>query len=108
MPFLSLSYARGDDDVRRFTGSELRNSTQTNTHTVSDAVDCFKCSSRNGSNPACEDPFHNLNTTRITSPLVPESPPNVIYHTPCYAGKKGRNGLFPASACIKLVGTFGE
>lgn len=71
-------------------------------------VDCFKCSSRNGSNPACEDPFHNLNTTRVTTPFSPEPPPNVIYHTPCYAGKKGREGLFLASACIKLTGTFGK
>ncbi|CAA2964850.1 Hypothetical predicted protein [Olea europaea subsp. europaea] len=75
---------------------------------VTGAVDCFKCSSRNGSNPACEDPFHNLNTTRITSPILPDPQPNVIYHTPCYAGKKGRDGLFPASACIKLTGVFGK
>lgn len=73
-----------------------------------EAVDCFKCSSRNGSNPACEDPFHNINSTRVITPILPEVQPQVIYHSPCYAGKKGREGLFPASACIKLVGTFGE
>lgn len=75
---------------------------------VANCVDCFKCSSRNGSNPACEDPFHNLNSTRITTAQVPENTPNVILHSPCYAGKKGRKGLFPASACIKLIGTFGK
>ncbi|KAG9509800.1 hypothetical protein GZH46_01669 [Fragariocoptes setiger] len=69
-------------------------------------VDCFKCSSRNGSNPACEDPFHNLNTTRVTSSTMPNASLAVVYHTPCMAGRKGRNGLFHASACIKLSGTF--
>jgi hypothetical protein len=73
-----------------------------------EAVDCFKCSSRNGSNPDCEDPFHNVNTTRVVSAVLPEPHPNVIYHTPCYAGKKGRKGVFPASACIKLTGVFGK
>lgn len=75
---------------------------------VAECVDCFKCSSRNGSNPACEDPFHNLNTTKVTSPFIPDPAPLVIYHSPCYAGKKGREGLFPASACIKLTGVFGK
>lgn len=75
---------------------------------TTEAVDCFKCSSHNGSNPACEDPFHNLNTTRVNSPILPDPQPSVIYHTPCYSGKKGREGLFPASACIKLMGVFGE
>lgn len=71
-------------------------------------MDCFKCSSRNRSNPACEDPFHNLNTTRVNTPILPDPQPSVIYHTPCYAGRKNRDGLFPASACIKLTGVFGK
>lgn len=37
---------------------------------------------------------------------MPDPQPHVIYHTPCYAGRKGKEGLFPASACIKLTGTF--
>lgn len=73
-----------------------------------EGVDCYKCTSRNGSNPACEDPFHNLNSTRMTGPITPDPPPNVIYQTPCWAGKKNKEGLFLASACIKLTGTFGE
>ena len=56
-------------------------------------IDCFKCVSVNGSNPACEDPFHNNHSSNILE-------------RPCMGGRKGRNGLFPASACIKLSGTY--
>ena len=31
-----------------------------------------------------------------------------LLERPCMGGRKGRNGLFPASACIKLDGKFGE
>lgn len=75
---------------------------------MGECVDCFKCSSKNGANPACEDPFHNLNTTRVTSPELNNTMASVVYHTPCYAGKKNKQGLFPAKVCIKLMGTFGE
>merc|ERR1712080_185095 len=59
------------------------------------AIDCFKCVSVNGANPACEDPFHNNYTVDILE-------------RPCMGGRKGRNGLFPATACIKLSGTYSD
>ncbi|OQR74256.1 hypothetical protein BIW11_09195, partial [Tropilaelaps mercedesae] len=58
-----------------------------------EAIDCFKCVSHNGDNQACEDPFHH----NYTSELL---------HQPCLAGRKGREGLFPATACVKVTGTF--
>ena len=58
-------------------------------------IDCFKCVSLNGTNPSCEDPFHNNYTSNILE-------------RPCMGGRKGRNGLFPASACIKVSGTYGK
>ncbi|XP_076359049.1 uncharacterized protein LOC143251656 isoform X1 [Tachypleus tridentatus] len=57
------------------------------------ALDCFKCVSIEGDNPACEDPFHNNYTTDVLE-------------SPCWAGRKHRNGLFPATACIKLSGKY--
>ncbi len=62
--------------------------------TAVSAIDCFKCVSVNGENPACEDPFHN----NFTSDLL---------ESPCLGGRKGRNGLFPATACLKLAGRYG-
>merc|ERR1711953_1100409 len=61
----------------------------------SSGIDCFKCTSINGSNPACEDPFHNNYTTDILE-------------RPCMGGRKGRNGLFPASSCIKVAGKYAD
>ena len=61
----------------------------------SGGIDCFKCTSINGSNPACEDPFHNNYTTDILE-------------RPCMGGRKGRNGLFPASSCVKVAGKYGK
>ncbi|EFX77025.1 hypothetical protein DAPPUDRAFT_27196, partial [Daphnia pulex] len=58
-------------------------------------IDCFKCVSVNGENPACEDPFHN----NFTSDLL---------ESPCLGGRKGRNGLFPATACLKLAGRYDD
>merc|ERR1712156_154587 len=58
-------------------------------------IDCFKCVSVNGTNPSCEDPFHNNYTASLLE-------------RPCMGGRKGRNGLFPASACIKLSGRFAD
>lgn len=67
-----------------------------NVQPVSSAgIDCFKCVSLNGSNPMCEDPFHNNYTTDILE-------------RPCMGGRKGRNGLFPASSCIKVVGKYSD
>ncbi|BES91460.1 Hypothetical protein NTJ_04268 [Nesidiocoris tenuis] len=56
-------------------------------------IQCFKCVSLNGNNKACDDPFHNNYTVDILE-------------SPCLGGRKGRNGLFPATACIKLSGTY--
>ncbi|XP_022249402.1 uncharacterized protein LOC106465764 [Limulus polyphemus] len=58
-------------------------------------LDCFKCVSIDGDNPACEDPFHNNYTIDILE-------------SPCWTGRKHRNGLFPATACIKLSGKYGD
>ncbi|XP_053206073.1 uncharacterized protein LOC128390386 [Panonychus citri] len=58
-----------------------------------DAIDCFKCVSIDGKNSLCEDPFHNNYSSEVLE-------------SPCWAGRKNRNGKFPASACIKLSGTF--
>lgn len=63
--------------------------------TAVEAIDCFKCVSLDGKNPACEDPFHN----NFTSDLL---------EAPCMGGRKGRNGLFPATACLKLSGIYGD
>lgn len=62
---------------------------------VDGAIDCFKCVSINGDNPACDDPFHNNYTAEI-------------YESPCMGGRKDRNGLFPATACIKMAGQYRE
>ncbi|KAK9497578.1 hypothetical protein O3M35_004277 [Rhynocoris fuscipes] len=56
-------------------------------------IECFKCVSLNRQNKACDDPFHNNYTTDILE-------------SPCLGGRKGRNGLFPATACIKLSGVY--
>ena len=48
-------------------------------------------------NPSCEDPFHN-NMTRG----------EVSLELPCMGGRKGRDGLFPASDCIKVTGSYGR
>merc|ERR1719510_485118 len=65
------------------------------TATPASGIDCFKCVSINGTNPSCEDPFHNNYTSDILE-------------RPCMGGRKGRNGLFPASACIKVSGTYAD
>nr|ARU12057.1 ly6/neurotoxin 7 [Locusta migratoria manilensis] len=57
------------------------------------AIDCFKCVSVNGNYRPCDDPFHNNYS-------------DSILEAPCMGGRKGRNGVFPATACIKLVGVF--
>lgn len=56
-------------------------------------LDCFKCVSLDHENPACEDPFHNNYTADLLE-------------SPCMSSRKNRNGLFPATACIKLNGVF--
>ncbi|XP_047493821.1 uncharacterized protein LOC125042329 [Penaeus chinensis] len=57
------------------------------------ALDCFRCGSFNGSDPHCDDPFHfNYSSHYLASP--------------CLAGWKNRNGLYPSTHCIKLSGYF--
>ena len=51
-------------------------------------IGCFVCTSINGSNPRCEDPFNSY----------PDA-----YDDSCSAAKGGdRTGKFPATTCIKL------
>ncbi|KAI4495387.1 hypothetical protein M0802_008777 [Mischocyttarus mexicanus] len=59
------------------------------------AIDCFKCVSIDGDNKPCDDPFHNNGSLAF---LV----------SPCLGGRKGRDGLFPATACIKIAGIYDE
>ncbi|XP_011303230.1 uncharacterized protein [Fopius arisanus] len=59
------------------------------------AIDCFKCVSLGGDNKACDDPFHNNGSLEFLE-------------SPCLGGRKGRDGLFPATACIKLDGVYDE
>ncbi|XP_050318217.1 uncharacterized protein LOC126751749 [Bactrocera neohumeralis] len=67
------------------------------THSIQLAhcIDCFKCVSFNGANKACDDPFHNNYST-------------AILESPCMGGRKGRNGLFPTAACIKIAGIYDD
>ncbi|XP_077287953.1 uncharacterized protein LOC143912541 [Arctopsyche grandis] len=59
------------------------------------AIDCFKCVSMNGANAACDDPFHNNHST-------------ALLESPCMGGRKGRDGLFPATSCIKIAGVYDD
>lgn len=59
------------------------------------AIDCFKCVSMNGKFPPCDDPFHNNHSLQMLE-------------ASCMGGRKGRDGLFPATSCIKIAGVFGE
>ena len=60
-----------------------------------EAIDCFKCVSIGGDNSACDDPFHNNGSLEFLQ-------------SPCLGGRKGRDGLFPATACVKLAGVYGK
>ncbi|XP_076240328.1 uncharacterized protein LOC143182894 [Calliopsis andreniformis] len=59
------------------------------------AIDCFKCVSIDGNNKPCDDPFHNNGSL-------------AFLESPCFGGRKGRDGLFPATACIKIAGIYDE
>lgn len=59
------------------------------------AIDCFKCVSIDGDNKPCDDPFHNNGSL-------------AFLESPCLGGRKGRDGLFPATACIKIAGVYGK
>lgn len=57
---------------------------------VAAKIDCYVCSSKNGSDTGCDDPFHpQYNDLRVS----------------CRQGMAGRYGLFPARYCIKMKGT---
>lgn len=73
--FLILGFSRGERDGPR-RGTE--------------AINCYTCSSHNGSDPYCEDPFH---------------PAHSFYSQKCMVPKTGHIGVFPANFCIKLIGT---
>ncbi|XP_067685462.1 uncharacterized protein [Haliotis asinina] len=53
------------------------------------SLGCFTCTSLNGSNPSCRDPFN---------------PVHVNYQTNCEQGMEGRVGTFPAKYCTKIKG----
>lgn len=56
-------------------------------------INCFKCSSLNGSNANCEDPFHPAMSSYIEKCMVP---------------KRGHVGMFPANFCTKIIGKNGK
>ncbi|GMS80225.1 hypothetical protein PENTCL1PPCAC_2400 [Pristionchus entomophagus] len=62
------------------------------------SIGCFACTSFNGNNTACEDPFNS------TFAALKHDAHNSNYKAQCWAYKKGREGLFPADHCIKIVG----
>ncbi|XP_077497266.1 UPAR/Ly6 domain-containing protein bou-like [Amblyomma americanum] len=53
------------------------------------AINCYTCSSVNGTNPNCHDPFH---------------PAHARYVIDCTVPKDGHVGRFPAHFCVKVVG----
>ncbi|XP_011502500.1 PREDICTED: uncharacterized protein LOC105365909 [Ceratosolen solmsi marchali] len=65
------------------------------TLSLGSAIDCFKCVSIGRDNEACDDPFHNNGSLEFLQ-------------SPCLGGRKGRDGLFPATACIKLAGVYAD
>lgn len=56
-----------------------------------EAINCFTCSSKNGTDENCHDPFN---------------PAFSIYTENCMEPKRDHIGLFPANFCLKVVGTF--
>ncbi|CAL4122195.1 unnamed protein product [Meganyctiphanes norvegica] len=53
------------------------------------AVSCFTCSSKNGSDVNCEDPFHPAHST---------------YSQDCMVPREDHIGKFPANFCVKISG----
>ncbi|KAF4533486.1 hypothetical protein B566_EDAN000971 [Ephemera danica] len=60
---------------------------------ASGAINCYTCSSLNGSDVNCEDPFNPAMST---------------YTEKCMVPKQGHVGVFPANFCIKIRGTNTE
>ena len=61
------------------------------------SIGCFHCTSIGGDNPACEDPFNSTDAYH-----------KGLYKDNCLSGMKGRNGLYPATACIKFDGYYSK
>lgn len=57
------------------------------------SIDCYTCSSRNGTDPYCEDPM---------------SPAFLKLEKNCMVPKEGHIGKFPANFCVKMIGTSRE
>jgi len=57
------------------------------------AINCFSCTSRNQSDPHCEDPV---------------APYYIDYTINCKVPKEGHLGQFPANFCVKLIGVSEE
>jgi len=57
--------------------------------TAEAAISCYTCSSRNGSDINCEDPFH---------------PAMSDFKVACMVPKEGHIGKFPANFCVKVTG----
>jgi len=53
-------------------------------------IHCFQCTSRNHSDPHCEDPMASAYS---------------VYEKNCLVPKEGHIGPFPANFCVKLYGT---
>lgn len=53
-------------------------------------ISCYVCSSKNGSDVNCEDPFH---------------PAHSVFSQGCLVPKEGHIGQFPANYCVKIIGT---
>ncbi|XP_071527140.1 U-scoloptoxin(05)-Sm1a-like isoform X2 [Panulirus ornatus] len=53
-------------------------------------ISCYVCSSTNGSDINCEDPYHPALST---------------FAEDCQVPKEGHIGQFPANYCVKIIGT---
>ncbi|MCL4150140.1 UNVERIFIED_CONTAM: hypothetical protein GTU68_048350, partial [Idotea baltica] len=52
-------------------------------------ISCYVCSSKNGSDINCEDPYHPAFSTLSKS---------------CFVPKENHIGTFPANFCVKIIG----
>ncbi|XP_042215382.1 uncharacterized protein LOC121861565 [Homarus americanus] len=59
-------------------------------HKPVNGISCYVCSSKNGSDINCEDPFHPALST---------------YAENCQVPKERHIGQFPANFCVKIIGT---
>ena len=68
-----------------------------NTDNFYSTMGCFRCESWNGSNPECEDTFNS------TAAFL-----KGFYEQNCMSYMKSRNGLYPATACVKIKGKISK